>query len=215
MYLQYPNEPQAYATSGSEYFYGPDMLVAPVTTPGTTATTSVWFPPGSQWTDYFTGQTYAGGTTQNITSGLDTMPVFVRAGAVIPTRTNDVTSNDKAPLTKVTLTVAAGASGTSTLYEDDGTTHTGRGHSAVTKIRYREHGTRHTVTIDPPAGSFHGQIRNRQWTVSLLGVTAPGTVRVGGAQLPAHAYHFDSTTGTLTVTLPARSVRTPITVTYG
>lgn len=215
MYLQYPDEPQAYATSDSEYFYGPDMLVAPVTTPGTTATTSVWFPPGSQWTDYFTGKTYAGGTTQNITNGLDTMPVFVRAGAAIPTRTNNVTSNDKAPLTKVTLSVAAGASGSSSLYEDDGTTGTGRGHSAVTKIRYRENGTRHTVTITPPTGTFHGQIRNREWTVSLLGVTTPGTVRVGGAQLSSHAYHFDSTTHTLTVTLPARSARTPITVTCG
>ncbi|MFE2886933.1 TIM-barrel domain-containing protein [Streptomyces sp. NPDC059272] len=215
MYLQYPDEPQAYATSDSEYFYGPDMLVAPVTTPGTTTTTSVWFPPGSQWTDYFTGKTYAGGTTQNITNGLDTMPVFVRAGAAIPTRTNNVTSNDKAPLTKVTLSVAAGASGSSSLYEDDGTTGTGRGHSAVTKIRYREKGTHHTVTITPPTGTFRGQVRNRQWTVSLLGVTTPGSVRVGGAQLSSHAYHFDSTTHTLTVTLPARSARTPITVTCG
>ncbi|WP_280883288.1 TIM-barrel domain-containing protein [Streptomyces pseudovenezuelae] len=214
MYLEYPNEPQAYATSGSEYFYGPDMLVAPVTTPGTTATTSVWFPPGSDWTDYFTGKTYAGGTTQSVTTGLDTMPVFVKAGAVVPTRTGDVTGNDKNPLTKVTLTVAAGASGSYALYEDDGTT-AGRGHSAVTKIRYRENGSRRTVTIDPATGSFHGQVRTRQWTVALLGVTAPSTVRVGRAQLSPDAYHFDSTTRTLTLTLPARSVRTPVTVTYG
>lgn len=212
-YLEYPDEPQAYATSGSEYFYGPDMLVAPVTTPGTTATTSVWFPPGSQWTDYFTGQTYAGGTTQNITNGLDTMPVFVRAGAVVPTRTSNVTSDDKAPLTKVTLTVAAGASGSFSLYEDDGTG-TGPGHSAVTKIRYRENGTKRTVTINPATGTFHGQVRNRQWTVSLLGATAPTAVRVGGSRLSPHAYHFDDATRTLTVTLPPRSLHAPITVTY-
>jgi alpha-glucosidase (family GH31 glycosyl hydrolase) len=66
-YLEYPDEPNAYTTADSEYFYGPDLLVAPVTTPGTTATTSVWFPPG-QWTDYFTGKTYAGGTTQSVTT---------------------------------------------------------------------------------------------------------------------------------------------------
>jgi alpha-glucosidase (family GH31 glycosyl hydrolase) len=211
-YLEYPNEPQAYATSGSEYFYGPDMLVAPVTAPGTTATTSVWFPPGSRWTDYFTGQTYAGGTTQNITSGLDTMPVFVKAGSVVPTRTHNVTSDDKAPLTKVTLTVAAGASGSSSLYEDDGTT-TGRGHTATTRIRYRESGARRTLTIGPTTGTFHGQVGTRQWTVSLLGVTAPSTVRVGGVQLSPDNYHFDPATRTLTLTLPPRSRHASITVT--
>ena len=76
MYLAYPKEQAAYATAGSEYLYGPDYLVAPVTTPGNTATTPVWFPPGNSWTDIFTGKTYRGGTTQDITTTLDTMPVF-------------------------------------------------------------------------------------------------------------------------------------------
>ena len=78
LYLAYPNEQEAYATAGAEYLYGPDYLVAPVTTPGTSATTTVWFPPGSTWKDYFTGLVYRGGTTARITTTLDTMPVFVR-----------------------------------------------------------------------------------------------------------------------------------------
>ncbi|MET9222547.1 TIM-barrel domain-containing protein [Streptomyces sp. NPDC003300] len=211
-YLEYPDEPQAYATAGSEYFYGSDMLVAPVTTPGTTATTSVWFPPG-QWTDYFTGQTYTGGTTRTITTGLDRMPVFVKAGAVIPTRTDDVTANDKAPLTKVTLTVAAGASGSTSLYEDNGTAG-GPGRSATTTVRYRESGGRHTVTVSPAAGSFPGQVRTRQWTVTLLGVAAPSHVTAAGKGLPPDAYHYDSATRSLTCTLPARSVHAPVTLSY-
>ncbi|GAA2909735.1 alpha-xylosidase [Actinoplanes cyaneus] len=84
MYLAYPNEQEAYASAGSQYLYGPDLLVAPVTTPGTTASTTVWFPPGNTWTDYFTGKRYAGGTTASITTTLDTMPVFVRSGARKP-----------------------------------------------------------------------------------------------------------------------------------
>ncbi|MDP9825587.1 TIM-barrel domain-containing protein [Kineosporia succinea] len=78
LYLAYPGEQEAYATAGAEYLYGPDYLVAPVTTGGASATTSVWFPPGSSWTDYFTGKKYKGGTTAEVTTGLDTMPVFVR-----------------------------------------------------------------------------------------------------------------------------------------
>jgi alpha-glucosidase (family GH31 glycosyl hydrolase) len=154
-----------------------------------------------------------GGTTQNITSGLDTMPVFVRAGAAIPTRMSNVTSNDKAPLTKVTLTVAAGASGSTSLYEDNGTT-TKAGQSATTKIRYQETGSRHTVTISPTAGAFPGQVQNRQWTISLLSATAPNSVTAGKAQLSRDDYHFDSATRTLTVTLPRHSVHTPISFTY-
>ncbi|MFF3614902.1 TIM-barrel domain-containing protein [Streptomyces sp. NPDC002580] len=211
-YLEYPDEPQAYATADSEYFYGADMLVAPVTAPGSTATTSVWFPPG-RWTDYFTGQTYTGGTTRNITTGLDTMPVFVRAGAVVPTRTDNVTSHDKAPLTKVTLTIATGASGSTSLYEDDGTTG-GRGRAATTKIRYRESGPRHSVTIGPAVGTFPGQVRNRRWTVSLLGVAEPARVTAGTKRLSPDSYAYDSATRTLTVTLPAGSVHTPRTISF-
>ncbi|MEV4643154.1 TIM-barrel domain-containing protein [Actinoplanes sp. NPDC049548] len=85
MYLAYPSEQEAYATAGAQYMYGPDFLVAPVTEAGTSATSTVWFPPGSTWTDYFTGRTYAGGTTQQVTTTLDTMPVFVRSGGKVPT----------------------------------------------------------------------------------------------------------------------------------
>ena len=84
MYLAYPGEPDAYATAGSQYLYGPDLLVAPVTTPGATASTTVWFPPGNTWTDYFTGRRYPGGTTAAVATTLDTMPVFVRSGAAKP-----------------------------------------------------------------------------------------------------------------------------------
>ncbi|GLY15007.1 alpha-xylosidase [Kineosporia sp. NBRC 101677] len=84
LYLAYPKEQEAYATAGTQYLYGPDLLVAPVTSPGTSATTSVWFPPGSTWTDGFTGKKYRGGTTAEITSTLDTMPVFVRSGGKVP-----------------------------------------------------------------------------------------------------------------------------------
>jgi alpha-glucosidase (family GH31 glycosyl hydrolase) len=210
-YLEYPDDPQAYATAGSEYFYGPDVLVAPVTTPGTTATTSVWFPPG-QWTDYFTGQTYTGGTTQNITTGLDTMPVFVKAGGIMPTRSDNVTNTDQNPLTKVTLTIAQGASGAFTLYEDNGTS-AEKHHSATTKVQYAECGAQHTVTIHPTAGSFSGQVTDRQWTIRFLGAKAPGTVTVNGNRLSPDASRWDDKTHTLTVTLPERSIHTATAIT--
>src|SRR4051812_31755289 len=142
MYLDYPDEPAAYAAAASEYLYGPDMLVAPVTTPGTSATTSVWFPPG-QWTDYFTGKTYSGPSKQDVSTTLDTMPVFVKAGGVVATRTDNVANDVQSTLNKVTLDVASGAAGHLDLYEDAGT----GSDSATTPIDYAETASAATLTI--------------------------------------------------------------------
>lgn len=170
-YLEYPDEPQAYAAADSEYFYGSEVLVAPVTTPGSSATTSVWLPPG-QWTNYFTGETYTGGGTQEVTTDLNSMPVFIKAGGILPTRTHDVSSNDHNPLTDITLTVAAGASGSFSLYEDDGSTEQKK-RSATTTIRYRQNGSHRTLSILPARGSFPGQVESRRWTLSPWELTHP------------------------------------------
>ncbi|MET9173951.1 TIM-barrel domain-containing protein [Streptomyces misionensis] len=212
-YVQYPESQDAYATAGSEYFYGPDVLVAPVTTPGESATTSVWFPAGSSWTDYFTGKTYAGGTTQKITTGLDSMPVFIKSGGIMTTRTGNVANDVQNPLTKATVTVAQGAPGATSLYEDNGTTADSR-QSATTAIRYAEHGANHTVSIAPASRSFEGQVSRRAWTVSFMNAHAPKQVFVNGRRVSAAHWSFDAGSRTLTVTAPAQSVHRPLEVRY-
>jgi hypothetical protein len=179
LYLAYPGEQEAYATAGSEYLYGPDMLVAPVTTAGTSATTQVWFPPGSTWTDYFTGRTYPGGTTAQITTTLDTMPVFTRSGGLVPTNAG--------------VTVTAGAPGTTVLHEAGGDT----------RLTYLKNliligGTKATA--------------KRSWAVTVLNAEKPRTVRVDGRITKAWTY--DQGTRTLTITVPERSARVPVTVTF-
>ncbi|MHB9856956.1 TIM-barrel domain-containing protein [Streptomyces sp. YIM S03343] len=217
LYLQYPEEDAAYSRANSEYLYGPDLLVAPVTTSGTSTTTSVWFPPG-QWTDWFTGTTYtapAGGATHDVTTTLDTMPVFVRAGGVVATRTDKVTSDAQSHLDKVTATVATGASGAFSLYEDDGVSPVSA-RSATTQLRYSERadGTGQ-LRIGPTKGSFKGQTARRTWTVSFLGTAQPPhRVSADGTRLAASAWHYEADSHTLQVTLPARSIRKGVTVTY-
>ena len=117
LYLDYPDEPAAYANPG-EYLYGPDVLVAPVTTPGTVATESVWFPPG-QWTDWFTGATFTGPSEQTLTVPLDRMPVFVKAGGIVPEQApmSHVGAKPDAP---TTLRVYPGDAGQFSLYADAG-----------------------------------------------------------------------------------------------
>ncbi len=216
LYLQYPEEETAYTQAGSEYLYGPDMLVAPVTTPGTSTTTPVWFPPG-RWTDYFTGHTYtapAGGATHDVTTTLDTMPVFVRAGGIVTTRSENVASDARHPLNKVGVTVAAGASGSFSLYEDDGVGPVSK-RAAATHLRFTEHNGSHLLKIAPAEGSFTSQVSRREWTVSFLGVDhAPARLTLNGKATAASAWRWDSDTHTLSVTVPSQSIRKAATVMY-
>ncbi|WIX75106.1 glycoside hydrolase family 31 protein [Amycolatopsis carbonis] len=209
LYLQYPGQQEAYAQAGGEYLYGPDVLVAPVTSPGTTATTSVWFPPGSDWTDYFTGKTYHGGTTAQITTGWDTMPVFLRSGGIMVTRSGDVTGDEGQPLTAPTVTVAGGHQGAFTLYEDDGQSPSAKG--ATTGMTYTEDAHSATLAI-APHGSYPGRPAQRTWTVRFTDAKAPSAVFVDGHRSAEKTWTWDPATKTVTVRTPAQPAARPLTV---
>nr|WP_172832307.1 TIM-barrel domain-containing protein [Nakamurella panacisegetis] len=214
LYLQYPDQQEAYANDDSEYLYGPDVLVAPVTTPGTgSVTTNVWFPAGSTWTDYFTGKTYAGGTTAAVTTDLSTMPVFIKSGGIMTTRTDNVANDVQNALTKVTVTVAGGANGAYSLYEDNGTT-TDTTQSATTAISYTEKAGVSTLNIAAAKGSYAGQVTDRQWTAQFTNADAPKSVSVNGIKLAATAWKYDAATRTVTVTLAPRKANVATTISY-
>ncbi|MBV2353822.1 carbohydrate-binding protein [Streptomyces sp. J2-1] len=214
LYLQYPEEEAAYTRAGSEYLYGPDLLVAPVTEPGGTATTHVWFPPG-RWTDYFTGATYTagpGGSTRDVTTTLDTMPVFVRAGGIVTTRATPVAHDAGSTPDRVAVTVATGGRGSFPLYEDDGTGTVHASRKAVTPLTYGDG----TLRIGPAKGTYRGQPRTRSWTVTFLGADhAPASVTADGTRLHTSAWTWNPEQHSVRVTLPAQNVRTPVTVRLG
>ncbi|MFD5829689.1 TIM-barrel domain-containing protein [Lentzea sp. NPDC060358] len=164
-YLEYPGSPEAYSTVDSQFLLGQDMLVAPITTPGTTASTRVWFPPG-QWTDYFTGQVYQGNTWATVSAGLDTMPVFLRSGGVLVERTGNVTNDAQNKTDALTVHVTAGAKGEFSLYEDGGK-------KLSSRTRIVQDGDK--VTVHPAKGWFPGKVSKRDWTVVVH--NADGTTR--------------------------------------
>jgi alpha-D-xyloside xylohydrolase len=73
--------------AGSEYYFGPDLLVAPVLSAVTQR--SVYLPEGS-WIDYWSGKTFAGRQTVSVDAPLDRIPLFVREGAIVPKIPDDV-----------------------------------------------------------------------------------------------------------------------------
>ena len=116
LWLHYPDDPAAVGR-GDEYLWGRDILVAPVTEKGA-ASRRLYLPHGS-WFDFWTEEKVAGGREVDRPVDLATMPLYVRAGSIIPMGPVKQYTGEKVsgPLT---LTVYPGADGDFTIYEDDG-----------------------------------------------------------------------------------------------
>lgn len=118
LWLHYPDDPAAVAR-GDEYLWGRDLLVAPVTEKG--ATSRRLYLPRGTWFDFWTEKPEAGGREIDRPVDLATMPLYVRAGAILPL--GPVRQYSDEPVDgPLTLVVHPGADGTATLYEDDGRT---------------------------------------------------------------------------------------------
>ena len=118
LWLHYPDDATASAR-GDQYLYGPDILVAPVVEKGATSR-SLYLPKGV-WYDFWTRERLEGGREITRKIGLETMPLYVRAGALIPMGPVKQYTAEKVdgPLA---LWVHPGADGAFSLYEDDGQT---------------------------------------------------------------------------------------------
>jgi hypothetical protein len=218
LYLDYPALSEAYQHAG-EYLYGSNVLVAPVTTPGAVASQTVWFPPG-RWVDYFTGATYSGPSTATLQVPLDRMPVFVRAGGIVPEQAGqqNVAGDAQAPMQ---LRVYTGASGKFTLYQDAGEGFGyAQGQYAQTPLRYDESHSASTVTIGAARGRYPGAPSSRSYELNLVDVSAPREVRVDGHAVPESnntstvpSWWYDAATATLHVRTGALSVDGDHTVT--
>jgi alpha-glucosidase (family GH31 glycosyl hydrolase) len=116
LWLHYPDDPLAVARD-DEYFWGRDILVAPVCEKGATSR-RVYLPPG-EWYDFWTGERTHGGREISRDVDLETLPLFVRAGAILPLGPVKQYTGEKmdGPLT---VTIYPGADGSFLLYEDDG-----------------------------------------------------------------------------------------------
>jgi alpha-glucosidase (family GH31 glycosyl hydrolase) len=207
LYLALPDQPNAYLYSGTEYYFGDNLLIAPATASGTTATTQVWLPPGN-WLNYFTGQISNGSSLQSITTDWNSMPVFIKAGGIVPQRTNNVANDVQNPLTEVTINVGAGDSGSYALYEDDGDGYGFKEHAfAMTPIAYREPFGQRQLRIGRPIGHFSHQVMNRQWTARFIGVHSPSQVSVDRRAIAPSSsgpgWSYDLSTLTLIVRLPS------------
>lgn len=186
-YLEYPEQEPAY-THPQQYLFGEAFVVAPITTPGNgqPVRTTVYLPAGEQWFDYCTGEIIAGGQVLACDCPVARIPVFVKAGAIIPLAP-PMDYTDQRPLDPLILAVYAGKAATFRLYEDDGHSLDYRhGEYAWTPLRYTLTAVlgEHVLTIGPTAGQYQGQPQTRGYRVRVHGLVRPERVRVQGHLLP-------------------------------
>jgi alpha-D-xyloside xylohydrolase len=163
--MDFPNDPAVQPIS-DEYCFGPSLLVIPVTDPGVDHR-SVYLPAGSGWYDFWTGEKFPGGTTQNAEAPLDRIPLYVKAGAILPLGPELQWTSQK-PADPIELRVYTGADGTFTLYEDEGDSYRyEKGAYATIPISWNE--ATQTLTVGDRKGSFPGMLARRTFHVVWVG----------------------------------------------
>jgi alpha-glucosidase/alpha-D-xyloside xylohydrolase len=179
MWLHYPDDPQARGL-GNQFMWGRDLLIAPIYTKGAT-TRDVYLPKGD-WYDWWTSKRIAGGRTITRPIDLETMPIYVRAGSIIPV--DPLRQYATQPIADPTsLRIYRGASGEFMLYEDDGVSQeylNGRG--SWIRIQWNDQERRIIVEPAPPEGATN-VVRERIFRVEMLPEGTVVEIRYAGARV--------------------------------
>ena len=177
--LDFPDDPTARDVP-DQYLFGPAFLVSPVTAPGATSR-PVYLPAGT-WYDFWTGAALEGGRTIDAPAPLDSMPLHVRAGSIVPFGPALQWTGEK-PADPVRLVVYTGRDGRFTLHEDDGETNAHEtGAFSTIPLAWSE--ATGTLTIGARTGAFEGMLQERTFEVAFVGPVIPRDFGQPGPVIP-------------------------------
>lgn len=198
MYFEHPHDGKAYEYK-DQYYYGSELMVAPFTAPRSKVLNrtfkEVWLPRG-QWFDFFTGEAYRGDNIYAMYGKLEEIPVFAKAGAIVPMAKLEQTNQIDNP-EHLELVVFGGASNSFTMYEDDGISREYEaGHSVLTTFDLEASDTKLIFKINEPVGDLNVIPVNRQYTVKFRGVASDCECFLNGEESD---FNYDVVTRTLSV----------------
>jgi alpha-glucosidase (family GH31 glycosyl hydrolase) len=185
MYLEWPEEDAAYRCP-DQYRFGDELIVAPVVSPcderDEMAEIRVWLPEGD-WFDMARGERLTGGFHRRRYL-LSEIPVFARAGAVLPGQ-RPPRRLRAGSAEHLVFTILPGEGGSYTLYEDDGVSTAYRdGRFATLAVRHRRTRTGRSIVIGRLTGDYDGCLRRRDVEIRLAGSVPPSSIRVNGEAIP-------------------------------
>jgi alpha-D-xyloside xylohydrolase len=153
------------ANVGDQFMYGPALLVSPVTEPG--ATDRRLYLPQGRWYDFWSGTVRDGGKMITELAPLDRIPLFVRAGSILPLGPEMEWATQKTP-DPMEVRVYAGADGNFNLYEDENDNYNYEKGSYATIPLHWDDG-KQTLTVGACKGEFPGMLRTRTFRVVFVG----------------------------------------------
>jgi alpha-D-xyloside xylohydrolase len=135
LFMDFPNDPKV-VNLGDEYMFGPAFLVAPITEQGLQSRT-VYLPAGADWYNYWTHEKLSGGQTLTVAAPINQIPLFVRAGSIIPLGADIPSTATAQPLKEIQ--VYPGKDAEFLLYDDDGVSNDyERGVGQLTHLQWNE-----------------------------------------------------------------------------
>ena len=152
--LDFPADTKA-ADIRDEYMLGPAFLVAPVTEQGATSR-RVYLPAGADWYNFWTSERVKGGQTIDVSAPIETIPLFVRAGSIIPLGSPVESTHQAQAIEKIR--VYPGADADFTLFSDDGQTYAyEKGAGSITQLHWSDQERKFTPNGTSDGTMFTGR----------------------------------------------------------
>lgn len=223
LYYEFPEAEEAY-THRDEYFFGSDMIVAPIVTPldavSQLSACSIWLPEG-EWVEWSTGQRVRGPKEITRLAALDETPVYVRAGSIIPMAPK-MSSTGAKPLDPLIVQIFPDTKGAGKLYEDAGDS-LGYKTSEFAWTNIQEHMNADgsmDVEILPIEGAYPGMPGERSYELRIAGTWPPTAITASASfarvrvalKKPVTGWQYDGETATTIIDIPATSVRQRLSV---
>jgi len=184
--MDFPNDLKV-RNINDEYLFGPSILVAPVYQ-FNVRTRSVYLPAGAQWYNFNSGELISGGQQVTVKAPLSRMPLFVKAGAIIPT-IPVIEHADEMNEQPITLNVFTGADGDFDLYEDDGVSYGyERGEYARIPVHYNH--VQGLLVIGNRQGGYPSLVKERKIRVRWM---VPGVAMSAFDEKPARLIDYSGT----------------------
>ncbi len=170
--MDFPEDKQV-LNINDQYMFGKSLLVCPVTSPmysketkedfSTVRTRELYLPTGAGWYDFWTGEKQTGGQTVKKETPVDIIPLFVKAGSILPVGP-DVQYATEKKWDNLEIRIYGGANGSFILYEDENDNYNYE-KGAYSTITFTWNDSKKTLTISDRKGSFPGMLTERKFNI--------------------------------------------------
>ena len=169
--LEFPADPKV-RNIGDEFLFGPSLLISPVTQAGA-ITRPVYLPAGSRWINFWSGKCNRGGQTIVAQAPIDRMPIYVKAGSIVPF--GPIVQSTAETADPIDLRIYGGKDADFILYEDQGDGYDyEKGERSTIRLHWDE--TQHVLVIGTRQGSFPGMLQEHTFRIFNIGMGRTGGI---------------------------------------